>query len=92
MGDPPNALRDINSTDTSIIFNIQNNISNPFTGLFPVLSFNQSFQTADPIQQAVRDHATEINYSIEAILEIAIAGYLDNEAIGCTDGKPDRGR
>lgn len=49
-------------------------------------------QLPDSIQQAIRDRAAEINYPIEAILEIAIAGYLDPEAIGFADCKPDRGR
>jgi hypothetical protein len=41
------ALRDINPTNTQIILNIQNDISNPGAALLPVLLFNQSIQTAD---------------------------------------------
>jgi hypothetical protein len=46
-------------------------------------------QLPDRIQQAILSRATEINYPIEAILEMAIAGYLDSEAIGFADCKPD---
>jgi hypothetical protein len=42
------------------------------------------------IQEAMLKRATEINYPIEALLEMAIAGYLDSEAIGFADCKPDR--
>ena len=49
-------------------------------------------QLPDRIQQAILDRATEIHYPIEAILEMAIAGYLDSEAIAFVYCKPDRGR
>jgi hypothetical protein len=42
---PP--LRNINPTNTQIILNIQNDISNPSAALLPVLPFNQSIQTTD---------------------------------------------
>jgi hypothetical protein len=48
-------------------------------------------QLPDRIQQAILDRAAQINYPVEAILEMAIAGYLDSEAIGFVDCKPDRG-
>jgi hypothetical protein len=44
------------------------------------------------IRTAFIDRATEINYPIEAVLEMALAGYLDSEAIGFVDCKPHRGR
>jgi hypothetical protein len=48
-------------------------------------------QLPDRIQQAILDRAAQINYPVEAILEMAIAGYLDSEAIGFVDCKPNRG-
>jgi hypothetical protein len=48
-------------------------------------------QLPDRIQQAILDRAAQINYPVEAILEMAIAGYLDSEAIGFVDCKPERG-
>jgi hypothetical protein len=55
-------------------------------------------QLPDRIQQAILDRAAQINYPVEAILEMAftkcfrrkIAGYLDSEAIGFVDCKPNR--
>jgi flagellar motor switch protein FliG len=49
-------------------------------------------QLPDRIRQAVVDRAAEIEYPVEAILEMAIAGYLDSEAIGFADCKPNRGK
>jgi flagellar motor switch protein FliG len=49
-------------------------------------------QLPDRIQQAILRRAVEIDYPVEALLEMAIAGYLDNEAIGFADCKPDRGQ
>jgi hypothetical protein len=49
-------------------------------------------QLPDRIQQAISDRAAEIDYPVEAILEMAIAGYLDREAIGFVDCKPNRGK
>jgi flagellar motor switch protein FliG len=49
-------------------------------------------QLPDRIQQAILQRAVEINYPVEALLEMAIAGYLDREAIGFADCKPDRGQ
>jgi hypothetical protein len=49
-------------------------------------------QLPDRIQQAILKRSAEINYPVEALLEMAIAGYLDNEAIGFADCKPDRGQ
>ena len=40
----------------------------------------------------VENRASEINYPVEALVEMALAGYLDSEAIGFVDCKPDRGR
>lgn len=42
------------------------------------------------IRAAFITRAAEINYPIEAVVEMALAGYLDSEAIGFVDCKPDR--
>jgi hypothetical protein len=44
------------------------------------------------IRVAFIDRATEINYPVEAVVEMALAGYLDSESIGFVDCKPNRGR
>lgn len=41
------------------------------------------------IRQAYLDHATEIKYPVEAVLEMALAGFLDSEALSFVDCKPD---
>ena len=47
-------------------------------------------QLPDRIKNAITAHAAEINYPVEAVIEMAIAGYLDPHAIGFVDCKPDR--
>jgi hypothetical protein len=42
------------------------------------------------IRAAFIARAAEINYPVEAVVEMALAGYLDSEAIGFIDCKPDR--
>lgn len=44
------------------------------------------------IQEALVQRADEIEYPIEAVLEIAIASFLDTEALGFADCKPGRGQ
>lgn len=44
------------------------------------------------IKQAFIDRAAEIDYPVEAVIEMALAGYLDYEAIGFADCNPKRGR
>jgi hypothetical protein len=44
------------------------------------------------IRQAFIDRAAQIDYPVEAVVEMALAGYLDREAIGFVDCKPNRGR
>ena len=44
------------------------------------------------IRIAFIDRAAEINYPVEALIEMALAGYLDSESIGFVDCKPNRGR
>ena len=43
------------------------------------------------IRLAFIDRASEINYPVEAVVEMALAGYLDSESIGFVDCKPNRG-
>lgn len=44
------------------------------------------------IRAAMLDRAAEIEYPIEATVEMAIASFLDTEALGFVDCKPGRGQ
>lgn len=44
------------------------------------------------IQAALISRAAEIEYPIEAVIEMAIASFLDTEALGFIDCKPGRGQ
>jgi hypothetical protein len=44
------------------------------------------------IAEALRTRAEEIQYPIERVVEMAIASYLDSEALGFADCKPGRGQ
>jgi hypothetical protein len=44
------------------------------------------------IRTALIDRAAEIEYPIEAVIEMAIASFLDTEALGFVDCKPGRGQ
>lgn len=44
------------------------------------------------IRTAFIARAAEIDYPIEAVVEMAIASYLDEEALGFADCKPNRGQ
>ncbi|MBV6627633.1 MAG: hypothetical protein KI793_32695 [Rivularia sp. (in: Bacteria)] len=44
------------------------------------------------IQEALIARANEIEYPIEAVIEMAIASFLDTEALGFADCKPGRGQ
>ena len=46
----------------------------------------------DRIQSALIERANEIEYPIEAVIEMAIASFLDTEALGFADCKPGRGQ
>ncbi|CAN1209574.1 CopG family transcriptional regulator [Tumidithrix helvetica PCC 7403] len=46
----------------------------------------------DWIQDALIARATEIDYPVEAIIELAIASFLDTEALSFADCKPRRGQ
>jgi len=43
------------------------------------------------IRDALIARATEIEYPIEAVIEMAIASFLDTEALGFVDCKPGLG-
>jgi hypothetical protein len=44
------------------------------------------------IRAALAERATENDYPIAAIVEMAIASFLDSEALGFADCKPGRGQ
>lgn len=44
------------------------------------------------IRKALVARATEIDYPVEAVVEMAIASFLDSEALGFADCKPGRGQ
>jgi hypothetical protein len=44
------------------------------------------------IRAALIARATEIEYPVEAVVEMAIASFLDSEALGFADCKPGRGQ
>ncbi len=44
------------------------------------------------IQTALIKRAAEIEYPIEAVIEMAVASFLDSEALGFVDCKPGRGQ
>jgi hypothetical protein len=44
------------------------------------------------IRTALVARAAEIEYPIEAVVEMAIASFLDTEALGFADCKPGRGQ
>ncbi|MEH2178357.1 hypothetical protein [Nostoc sp.] len=46
----------------------------------------------EEIRAALIARATEIEYPIETVIEMAIASFLDTEALGFADCKPGRGQ
>jgi hypothetical protein len=46
----------------------------------------------DRIRAALIDRSVEIEYPVEAVVEMAIASFLDTEALGFADCKPGRGQ
>jgi hypothetical protein len=44
------------------------------------------------IRDALIERASEIEYPVEAVIEMAIASFLDTEALGFADCKPGRGQ
>lgn len=43
------------------------------------------------IRNAFVAHAADIDYPVEAVVEMALASFLDNEALGFADCRPKRG-
>jgi hypothetical protein len=50
------------------------------------------FRLPERIRTALISRAAEIEYPIEAVVEMAIASFLDTEALGFVDCKPGRGQ
>lgn len=46
----------------------------------------------DKIKQAIITYAEEIDYPVEAVLETAIAGFLDPESLSFVDCQPMTGK
>ena len=46
----------------------------------------------EQLRAAMIARAVEIEYPIEAVVEMAIASFLDSEALGFADCKPGRGQ
>ncbi|MEM9009070.1 MAG: hypothetical protein AAGE59_36890 [Cyanobacteria bacterium P01_F01_bin.86] len=44
------------------------------------------------IRAALVNRAAEIDYPVESVVEMAIASFLDSEALGFADCKPGRGQ
>ncbi|MEP0919980.1 hypothetical protein [Leptolyngbya sp. FACHB-17] len=42
----------------------------------------------DKIKQSFERRAAEIEYPVEAVLEMALAGFLDSESLSFSDCKP----
>jgi hypothetical protein len=66
--------------------------STPFEQLTPAAAQIILEQLPDRIKTAFIHRATEMEYPLEALIEMALAGYLDSEAIGFADCKPERGK
>ncbi|PZV10452.1 MAG: hypothetical protein DCF21_18370 [Leptolyngbya sp.] len=49
-------------------------------------------QLPERIKQAFINRAAAIDYPVEAVIEMALAGYLDSESIGFADCNPNRSR
>lgn len=56
--------------------------------LSPVVARMILVALPEPIRDAFERRAAEINYPIEAVLEMALAGFLDSEALSFPDCKP----
>jgi flagellar motor switch protein FliG len=63
-----------------------------FEQLTPAAAQKILEQLPERIRLALVNRAAEIEYPVEAVVEMAIAGYLDGEAIGFADCKPGRGK
>ena len=56
--------------------------------LSPVVARMISVALPEPIREAFERRAVEIDYPVEAMLEMALAGFLDGEALSFSDCKP----
>jgi hypothetical protein len=66
--------------------------STPFEQLTPAAAQTILEQLPEQIKTALIQRAAEIEYPVEAVVEMAITGYLDSEAIGFVDCNPGRGK
>jgi hypothetical protein len=66
--------------------------STTFEQLIPAAAEMILGQLPERIRKAFIQRAAEIDYPLEAVLEMAMAGYLDREAIAFVDCKPERGK
>lgn len=60
------------------------------------LSPNDAEAILERLPERIRDaliaRAIEIEYPVEAVIEMALASFLDTEALGFADCKPGRGQ
>lgn len=56
--------------------------------LSPVVARMILVALPDAIREAFERRAIEIDYPVEAVLEMALAGFLDSEALSFSDCKP----
>ena len=64
--------------------------------LLDQLSFSDAEVILERLPERIRSaliaRATEIEYPVEAVIEMAIASFLDTEALAFADCKPGRGQ
>lgn len=56
--------------------------------LSPVVAQMILVALPEPVRQSFERRAADINYPVEAVLEMALAGFLDSEALSFSDCKP----
>lgn len=56
--------------------------------LSPVAARMMLAALPDKIRESFERRAAEIEYPVEAVLEMALAGFLDSECLSFTDCKP----
>ncbi|MEL7225346.1 MAG: hypothetical protein AAF810_12285 [Cyanobacteria bacterium P01_D01_bin.36] len=56
--------------------------------LSPVVAQMILVALPEPVREAFERRAADINYPVEAVLEMALAGFLDSEALSFADCKP----
>ncbi|MEP1079281.1 hypothetical protein NDI52_28125 [Leptolyngbya sp. PL-A3] len=60
----------------------------PLEHLSPVAAWVILVALPTKIQEAFERRAVEIEYPVEAVIEMALAGFLDNESLSFTDCQP----